>query len=153
MYMHVVGKAENAQRKAMPVLPCACANLRRASRAVTRLYNREMQQHGIEVTQFTLLMSLNQTGEIPQGKLGTLLGLDSTSLTRMLELLRKQGWVHAKEGEDRRVRLFSLTAAGREKFVQATRHWKRAQERLKATLGEETMRQLAEVLAEVTQRV
>jgi DNA-binding MarR family transcriptional regulator len=153
MYMHIMERVQKAQREAMPVLPCACANLRRASRAVTRLYNREMQQHGIEVTQFTLLMALQQAGEIPQGKLGKLLGLDSTSLTRMLELLRKQGWVQAREGEDRRVRLFSLTAAGREKLLHATRHWKRAQERLRATLGEETMRQLAEVLAEVTHKV
>ena len=146
-------KAETPHKNGIPMLPCACANLRRASRAVTRLYNREMQSQGIEVTQFTLLMALQQAGEISQGKLGKLLALDSTSLTRMLELLRKRGWVQVKEGEDRRVRLFSLAAGGREKFQQAARYWKRAQERLRATLGERTMGQLAAVLEEVTRRV
>jgi DNA-binding MarR family transcriptional regulator len=67
-----------------PVLPCACANLRRAARAVTRMYNRELQPSGLELTQVTLLMALDRTGEITQGNLGKLLALDSTSLTRML---------------------------------------------------------------------
>ena len=47
---------------------------------------------GIEITQFTL-MTLDQAGESAQKRLGELLVLDSTSLTRMLELLKKRGWV------------------------------------------------------------
>ena len=134
----------------LALLPCACGNLRRAARAVTRLYNQELQPEGIEVTQFALLMALDRAGEISQGKLGKLLALDSTTLTRMLELLKKHGWVQAKEGDDRRVRIFRLTTAGREKFQQSMRHWKRAQERVRTALGEKKMGQLSEVLAEVT---
>jgi hypothetical protein len=51
-------------------VPCSCANLRRAARAVTRLYNQQLQSEDIEVTQFTLLMALNDVGEISQGELG-----------------------------------------------------------------------------------
>ena len=136
--------------KPLPLLPCTCANLRRASRAVTRLYNGELKNNGIEITQFTLLMALNQTSEIPQGELGKLLALDSTSLTRMLDLLKKRGWVQAKEGEDRRMRLFSLTTAGRSKFRQALPHWQRAQDRVLATIGEKAMAQLSGSLMDVT---
>jgi DNA-binding MarR family transcriptional regulator len=136
----------------LPHLSCACANLRRAARAITRLYNQELQPDGIEATQLTLLMALDHAGEISQGKLGELLALDSTTLTRMLALLKKHGWVQAKEGDDRRLRIFRLTAAGREKFQQSLRHWKRAQDRVRAALGEETMGQLSGVLAEVAER-
>src|SRR5580700_11770970 len=73
----------------LPVLPCACANLRRTARAVTRLYNKELRPTGLELTQFTLLMALNITGETTQGDLGKLLALDTTSLTRMLRFLTK----------------------------------------------------------------
>lgn len=132
-----------------PVLPCACANLRRAARAVTKLYNRELSD-GIEITQFTLLMTLNHTGEISQGDLGEILALDSTSLTRMLKLLKDHRWVQAKEGDDRRFRLFRLTKAGREKFQKCLPRWKRAEEQLRAALGEKTMRRLGAALAEVT---
>ena len=133
-----------------PVLPCACANLRRAARAVTRLYNRELLSDGIEITQFTLMMTLSHVGEISQGELGEILALDSTSLTRMLKLLKDHGWVQAKEGHDRRFRLFRLTNAGQEKFQHCLPNWKHAEEQLRAVLGEKTMSELRAALAEVT---
>lgn len=136
-------------RKTLPLLPCACANLRRAARAVTRLYNQELRSEHIEITQFTLLMALNQTGEIPQGELGKLLALDSTTLTRMLELLKNRGWVLAQEGDDRRYRIYRLTSAGREKLQHSMRHWQRAQDRLRASLGDKTMAQLTGLLPEI----
>lgn len=137
-------------RQTLPLLPCTCANLRRAARAVTRLFNGELQRDGVEITQFTLLMALQQTGEIRQGELGKLLALDSTSLTRMLQPLKKRGWVRVKEGEDRRLRMFSLTPAGRARYQQALPHWKRAQERLEKALGEKAMARLSGSLMEVT---
>jgi DNA-binding MarR family transcriptional regulator len=137
-------------RTAIPQLPCTCANLRRAARAVTRAYNRELQSEGIEITQFTLLMALNEVGEISQGQLGEILALDSTSLTRMLKLLKEHGWVQVDEGDDRRVRIFHLTKAGREKYQHCLPRWKRAQERLTKDLGEKAMSQLGAALDEVT---
>lgn len=132
------------------MLPCTCANLRRAARAVTRLYNQELRSQQIEITQFTILTALERTGEITQGKLGNLLGLDSTTLTRMLELLKKRGWIQEKEGEDRRFRILRLTTAGRTKLHQGLPHWKRAQDRLQGALGEQTMNQLGGLLAQLT---
>ena len=118
-------------RNAFPLLACTCANLRRAARAVSRLYSRELLPDGIEITQFTLLMALDQAGEIAQGKLGEILALDSTSLTRTLKLLKDHWWVQVKEGDDRRIRIFRLTKAGREKFQRSLPHWKQAQKRLR----------------------
>lgn len=142
----------NAQRtitESQTLLPCACANLRRAARAVTRRYNEELRSEQIEITQFTLLMALERAGEISQGKLGKLLALDSTTLTRMLELLRKRGWVQEQEGEDRRFRIIRLTAAGRAKLQRTLPHWKRAQDRMKSALGEQTMSELGGLLSKV----
>jgi DNA-binding MarR family transcriptional regulator len=135
--------------QALPLLPCACANLRRTARAVTRMYNRELRGTGLEQTQFTLLMALNLTGEVTQGKLGGLLALDTTSLTRMLRLLTKRGWIGERAGEDRRERLLRLTPAGRQKLRQSQPHWERAQKRLQAGLGKANWRQLGGMLAEV----
>jgi len=131
-------------------LPCTCASIRRAARGITRLYNQELRSEEIEITQFTILMALDQVGEITQGKLGKLLALDSTTLTRMLELLRKRDWIQEKEGDDRRFRLIRLTSAGRVKLQDSLPHWKRAQERLQGALGEQTMKQLGDLLVQVT---
>jgi DNA-binding MarR family transcriptional regulator len=134
----------------LPVLPCACANLRRTARAVTRMYNQELRATGLELTQFTLLMALKLTGETTQGKLGNLLALDTTSLTRMLRLLTKRGWVGVKAGDDRRQRLLRLTTSGQQKLEQSRPHWERAQRRLQRGLGEPSWSQMGELLAEVT---
>src|SRR5713101_736272 len=36
-------------------LPCACQNLRRVTRVVTRIYDQELRKAGLEITQFGLL--------------------------------------------------------------------------------------------------
>jgi DNA-binding MarR family transcriptional regulator len=136
--------------KTLPVLPCACANLRRAARAVTRMYNQELRVTGLELTQYTLLMALNIRGETTQGELGRLQALDTTTLTRMLRLLKKRGWIAVQSGDDRRQRLLRLTSSGRQKLQQALPHWERAQEHLQRGLGEPTWSRMGALLAEVT---
>src|ERR1700731_5293312 len=93
-------------------LPCACQNLRRLSRVVTRIYDQELRRAGLEITQFGLLTALAAVGEANQKRLSAGFAMDSTTLTRTLGLLLKQGWVRAMRGKDRRGRPFSLTAAG-----------------------------------------
>jgi len=133
--------------KTLPLLPCACANLRRTARAVTKMYNHALRSTGLELTQFTLLMALNLTGEITQGNLGKLLALDTTSLTRMLRLLIKRGWIGVKAGEDRRQRLLRLTPSGQQKLEQSQPDWERAQKRLRQSLGEASWTQMGVLLA------
>jgi DNA-binding MarR family transcriptional regulator len=153
MYIHVMANGMTLKQGGnLPALPCACANLRRAARAVSRIYSHELRSQHIEITQFTILMALERTGEISQGKLGQLLALDSTTLTRTLALLQKRGWIREKEGDDRRFRMIELTASGRTKLQQGLPHWKRAQDRLQRTLGEQAMNQLGGLLAEIAAR-
>jgi len=116
-------------------LPCACASLRRASRAVTQLYDQELRASGLRVTQFTLLQALELAGNLTQGCLGELLSLDSTTLTRTLRPLLGRGWVRSLPGEDRRERHLHLTAAGRRQLAYARPGWERAQQRLQKALG------------------
>jgi DNA-binding MarR family transcriptional regulator len=114
------------------------------------MYNQELRRTGLELTQFTLLMALNIVGETTQGGLGGLLALDSTSLTRMLRLLVKRGWIGMKPGRDRRQKLLRLTPSGREKLGQSRPHWERAQRRLQQNLGEPTWTQMGGLLAQIT---
>jgi DNA-binding MarR family transcriptional regulator len=114
------------------------------------MYNQELRATGLELTQFTLLMTLNLTGETTQGDLGKLLALDTTSLTRMLRLLAKRGWIGVKAGDDRRQRLLQLTPSGRQKLERSRLHWERAQRRLQRGLGEPSWTEMGGLLAEVT---
>src|SRR5262249_5620304 len=133
----------------IPGLPCACANLRRAARTVTRLYDRELADTGIELTRFSLLMALSRAGEVTQGGLGRILSLDSTALTRTLRPLLREGLAQSRPGQDQRERLFSLTAAGAEKLAVGLSGWRRAQSKLHKRLGKKRFNDLLRVLAEL----
>ncbi len=116
-------------------LPCVGTSLRRATRAVTRLYDRETRESGLRSTQFTLLQALEIAGEIKQGRLGSILSLDSTTLTRSLQALIEEGWVKETRGDDRRERYLQLTPSGRRKYQDAKPAWRRAQNRLIKAIG------------------
>jgi DNA-binding MarR family transcriptional regulator len=134
----------------LPSLPCACSTLRRAARAVTQLYDEELRPTGLRVTQFTLLMALERAAGVTQGKLGELLALDSTTLTRMLKLLEQQGWIRSTFGDDRRERHLHLTRAGRRKLAQARTYWEQAQARWLGVFGEADWTQLQALLDTTT---
>jgi DNA-binding MarR family transcriptional regulator len=136
-------------KRTLHILPCGCANLRRAARAVSQLYDEELRRAGLTIAQFTLLQVLYRVGKITQGGLGQILVLNSTTLTRTLQPLEKRGWIRRRPGKDRREREVALTAAGRSRFQRAVPDWNRAQERLLARVGRRRwnglMRQLSHV--------
>jgi DNA-binding MarR family transcriptional regulator len=139
-------------RENLPELPCACATLRRADRAVTTLYDDELRATGFRTTQFTLLQVLRLAGSVTQGRLGEMLALDSTTLTRSLAPLVRRGLIEARPGTDRRERLLGLTAKGLRQNERLTVHWERAQGRLRRELGArdwETLRALLDRVASI----
>jgi len=138
MYLHSM--SQKAPRKTFtayePALPCACATLRRAARAVTQLYNTSLRETGLEVTQFTFLQFLALAGETTQAGMAAALAIDSTTLSRSIRPLEKNGWILGRPGLDRRQRFLWLTAAGRRVLELATPDWRRAQEELRRALGD-----------------
>src|ERR1700691_91727 len=88
--------------RALFELPCACQNLRRLTRVVTRIYDQELTRAGLEITQFGLLTALAAVGEANQKRLSAGFAMDSTTLTRTLGLLGKQAGVRDGGGMYRR---------------------------------------------------
>ena len=120
----------------LPKLPCLCSSLRRAARAVTHIYEEALRPVGLRVTQFTILQTLERTGEVLQGRLGELLAMDSTSLTRTLKIMVRQGSVAERRGKDRRERWLRLSQDGAEQIARALPVWEEAQAMLREKLGE-----------------
>ena len=132
-------------------LPCACQNLRRLTRIVTRIYDQELRKAGVEVTQFGVLTALAEAGETNQKRLGAGLAMDSTTLTRTLGLIRKKGWVRVRRGKDRRERLFGLTRAGKSRLEEAQPHWEQAEHRLRQELGDAGWKNMKETVSQMTE--
>lgn len=134
-------------------LPCMCASLRRVSRAVTQHYDQALRGLGITITHFTILQTLSIAGEIPQGRLGEILAMDTTTLTRTLAIVKRHGWLTIRPGADRRERLLSLSKPGVAEFNRVLPHWKTAQAQLRKQIGEERWQNLTILLNQVTAEV
>jgi DNA-binding MarR family transcriptional regulator len=142
--------AEAASVDGLFDLPCACQSLRRASRMVTRIYDEELKKARIEITQFGLLTALAITGGANQKRLSGGFAMDSTTLSRTLERMQKHGWIRAKQGTDKRERIFELTAAGKRQLAKAQPHWNRAESRLRNQLGEAGWHGMQQVVSFLT---
>ena len=130
-----------------PDLGCACANLRRAARVITQLYDDALRDSGLRSTQFTLLQVLSLKGELTQGQLGQFLAIDSTTLTRTLGGLRRRGWIRSRPGIDRRERYWSLTRPGLRKVLQTRPSWQAVQQRVRKRVGS---KRLASIFDDLT---
>jgi len=98
----------------------------------------------------TILQALSRTGEAPQGRLGEMLAMDSTSLTRTLAIMRREGWIAERKGKDRRERWLRMSAAGEAKLKRAEPVWKEVQTRLRGELGEQEWNRLLQLTQQVT---
>lgn len=127
-------------------LPCACATLRRTARLVTQMYEEVIRPTGVGGPQFTLLQALHVAPGVSQKELGDILGIDSTTLTRTLALLRKHGWLRADSGADRRALRLGLTKAGEKEYERVLPYWQQAQKRLKQVLGESNWNKMIEAV-------
>jgi len=130
-----------------------CSNFRRTSRALTQLYENALRPLGLRATQFTILQALSLAGEVTQSRLGEILALDSTTLTRTLRIMRRQGWIEERRGEDRRERWLHLAKPGETQLKRAVPVWEKVQSRLRHQLGDKAWKSLMEVTYQLTDLV
>jgi DNA-binding MarR family transcriptional regulator len=130
-----------------------CGSFRRTSRALTQFYEQSLRPTGLRATQLTILQVLSRAGEVSQGQLGEMLAMDSTTLTRTLEIMRRHGWIAERRGEDQRERRLRLSKAGETQLNGALLVWEKVQSRLRKQLGDQAWKNLLELTNQVTQMV
>jgi DNA-binding MarR family transcriptional regulator len=130
-----------------------CASLRRASRALTQFYEDAFRPLGLRASQFTILQALSLTGEVTQGRLGEILAMDSTTLTRTLEIMSRHHWITRRRGHDRREWRIQLSATGKNQFERALPQWEKVQVHITELLGQSQSDQLMKLTNAVTNAV
>jgi DNA-binding MarR family transcriptional regulator len=129
MHMHHLTRARTPTDAA-----CACTALRKASRAITRMYDDALSDTGMSMGQFSILRNLSRQGELPLMQLADLLVMERTTLYRALTPLERQGWVLVAEGQGR-AKTAVLTQQGRRALLAATGAWERAQRKILDAFG------------------
>jgi DNA-binding MarR family transcriptional regulator len=115
---------------------CVCANLRRLSRTVTQLYETELRPTGLRATQVTLLVALGLAKKISITRLGEILQMDRTTLTRNLGPLERDALIALENArDDVRRKVIRLTPKGARTLSAALPRWRTAQRRALAQVG------------------
>jgi DNA-binding MarR family transcriptional regulator len=133
-----------------PASICACASLRRSSRAMCHLYDLVLAPTGLKLTQYILLYAINEAGEIAHCELAHHFAASEETFSRRLASARKSGWVTMECG-DRNRRFYSLTESGRALLFRAMPYWEGAQQRLRTELGDMNWNKLSEMAELITQ--
>lgn len=106
---------------------CAAFNFRRTARAVTRLYDLGLQPCGLRATQFAILTAVAKFQPVSISRIGEILVLDQTTLTRNLRLLQKQGFLDISPRSIRRQRFLTLTDKAVKALEIAVPLWRKVQ--------------------------
>jgi DNA-binding MarR family transcriptional regulator len=114
---------------------CACFNLRRASRAVTRFYDEILEPGGLRSTGFAALIAIQIEGVPTLPKLSRVLGVDRSTLTRNLQPLVRQGLVKIGTSAGSRTATAKLTPKGEKTLVRCIPLWQVAQGRFEGQVG------------------
>ena len=133
----------------LPAMPCMCGSFRRTARALTQVYEDALRPLGLRSTQLTVMQVLVRTGELSQGRLGEMIAMDSTSLTRTLAIMLRKGWLAERRGQDRRERLLRLSRAGQTRLARALPAWDEIQARVRREVGEKKWDELLRLTREV----
>ena len=115
---------------------CLCLASRRAARAITRAFDRELRAHGLRATQFTLLATLLLKGEQTVSELAEFIVADRTTMARNVALAEGRGLVSTRRHKsDARIRIVTITRQGGKTLSAALASWRTVQARLTEAMG------------------
>src|SRR6266436_9073049 len=115
-------RTRNDKTRSELLAECACFDLRRATRAVSRMYDDFLRDAGLNITQFSLLNLICAEKELSISTLGRYMVMERTSITRALAPLERDGLIHSRAGADKRIRIVSLTKKGTRLIANAKPH-------------------------------
>lgn len=75
------------------VSECIGSRMRRLSRIIDNHYRKRLKEFGISENQLTILFALYKMGKVEQGKVGQVLTLERSSVSRNIKLMIRAGWV------------------------------------------------------------
>jgi DNA-binding MarR family transcriptional regulator len=111
-----------------------------------------LNEHGLTMWGYTVLLSLDQSPVRTQAALAEAISADKTRIIPVLDELQDQGYIERRaDPDDRRVRLLEITDAGRAIKDAVQTAIQRKEERWLQTLSADDRRTFLRVLQHLTQ--
>ena len=134
------------------VRECIAVRVRLLNRVITSLYDDALRPLGLKVSQLNILVAAAKLGLARPAVVCEILQLDTSTLSRNLEKMRRNGWIETVADQDARMQPFRLTAKGRRLLDRAVPAWSQAQQKATELLGENGAKVLAKTAGRLGMR-
>jgi DNA-binding MarR family transcriptional regulator len=115
---------------------CNCFAVRQAARHLTRLYESGLADAKLTSAQFSILVALDEAGEMTMAELADAMVMDRTTLVRTIKPLQEEQLVIKRASAENSRRLaFSLSIAGQQRLEKGFELWTQIQQKFEAKLG------------------
>jgi DNA-binding MarR family transcriptional regulator len=128
---------------------CNCLNLRRASQAITEVYDKMLAPNGLKISQYSLLKYIKLLNPVSVTDLASNIRLDRTTLVRNLKPLEEKGLITDVSKKGTRNRQLMLTETGIETLNNAASLWQEAQDFMEQYLGKSDLLTLTGLLSKI----
>src|SRR3954454_7090780 len=91
---------------------CLAVRVRTLNRAVTALYDEALRSHGLRVGQLNLLVAVARMGTAKPGDLCRVLRMEKSTLSRDVEVMRRNCWLEVDDSGTGRARPLRLSPSG-----------------------------------------
>ncbi len=115
---------------------CIGLRLRRLSRIVDSYYRKNLLDYEITENQLTILFLLSETKKVEQGRIGKVLKLERSTVSRNIKLLEKKGLI--KRTPEYKPEI-ELTTKGKNIALELIPRWEKTMDELIAKLGDNGM--------------
>jgi len=128
---------------------CLALRTRLVSRSISSIYEEAMVGHEVTIAQVNMLTAMALLGPCAPGKIGEIIQLERSTVSRSLDLLMQKKLVEAVSSDAKGVREVCLTHAGREKLEAVLPDWRAAQAKASQLLGTAGVQAVHEAAASV----
>lgn len=128
--------------------------LRATWQAVAKMYNEQAAKHDSTMATAFVLLSIDYENGTPSTSLGPLMGMEATSLSRILKSMEEKGVIFREPNpNDKRGVIIKLTDFGKEKRNESKATVKKFNEVIREHIAEEKINHFFEVINVIMQQI
>jgi DNA-binding MarR family transcriptional regulator len=116
---------------------CIAVRVRLINRVISGLYDEALRPFELRISQANILSAIRHVGEVRPADISRILRIEKSTLSRDIELMKKNGWLESDPPEGGRNQKIRLTSQGTKILARIEPSWEKAQAEATSLIGEE----------------
>ena len=116
---------------------CIAVRVRLINRVISGLYDEVLRPFELRISQANILSAIRHVGEVRPTDISRILRIEKSTLSRDVELMKKNGWLESDPPGGGRNQKIRLTSQGMKILARIEPSWEKAQAEAKLLIGED----------------